>query len=509
MIEFRSSATALPAAALPRRPAPSSATHPLQPEVNATNIETAPSPAPIPNRDPVGVPGPDTDSQRPAPFGFEGLAYSKPDGGQVPLLDDPKHPHFIAGGIGTPPEAGQLDQGGAANFLNPAWQEQVKLAAERNGGLGNAQDGYLAWSKEFGFVRLKHVGLSAEQNRRLAEISLQAGFPLEDLPSRTRDNGFEDPKVFEWVDEFIGHYDSQLQGFLADPVDDRLEVKSGKRRYVLEFNEKAQGFVSYEYKKHGGLRGFVQDNLKTFGPVLDVLSVVGHAIPGVGTAIALGSSALKTVASVIATGKLKAQQVVGAITNFILPNGLAGATSTQLGLVGAANVAAEVIDTGRLRPGSIVSAVSPFITGLPGGPSVDVAVRQGLAIAADAAETGKLDAARLFQTLAPVVFGLENGDTLLQFGTVAAQIANGNLRAGDVAQALGPLLGSVTNDPQLDRIVREGLALVASGIDRGEIDPFDFVRLAAPVFQQMAGELRGGRDLVSLLASIAETRHAG
>lgn len=456
-------------------------------------------------RSPVGVPGPDLDSDRVPALGLESFAYSRPDGGRTPLLHDPDHPHYVAGGIGTPPEAGRLDQGGAANFLNPAWREQVELAVDRNGGLGNAQDGYLAWSKEFGFVRLKHVGLSADQNRRLAEISLQTGFSVEDLPTRTSENGFEKPEIFEWVDEFIGRFDREFQGFLADPIGDPLRVKSGKRRYVLEYNENAGGFVSYEYKKKGGLGGFVQQALGKFAPVLDVFAVAGHAIPGVGTAVALGAQAVKAVGSVIATGKLQARQLVAALGNYLLPGSLSGATSGQLALLGGAHAAAELIDTGKLRPSAIAAAAAPLIEGLPGGAVVDNAVKQGLAMAASAAQGGRIGVADVVRVLDPLITDLRDRSGIDPFEVLAGGIATGRFTARDAADVLAPLLGSVTGDPRLDGLLTNALGVVADGIDRKQFGPFEFLRAAAPWFERVASDLETGVPLRELLEDIAST----
>lgn len=455
-------------------------------------------------RRPIGVPGPDQDSVRGSPLGLDGLFYSKPVRiDSIPLLHDSKHPHYIAGAIGTPPEAGQLDQCGAANFLNPAWRKHVESAAARNGGLGNAQDGYLAWSKEIGFVRLKHVGFSVEQNRRLAEISLQTGFPLEDLPTRKSENGFEDPRVFDWVDEFIAKFDEQLAGFVADPVGDALVVKSGKRRYVLEYNEQANGFVSYEYKKAGGLRGFAQKALKATGPALDALSVFGHAIPGVGTAVAMGARAVSTVGTILATGKLRVQQIVGAAANFLFPTGLSNATPKQIGLVGASNVLAEAIDTGKLRPSSLVSVISPLVGGVPGGELMETAVKQGLAIVAAGAEGRRISASDVVNALSPFLKDGGAGDLTARFGAIAASIVDGRFSAGSVAEALSPALAAATGDPRLDGLLRATLAVVAESVDRSEINAFDFVHAVTPWFDAFSNELRAGEDASVLLRRIA------
>lgn len=481
----------------------------------AAPTQAAPAPPPAappastpaqaePERELMGVPGPDRDIDRPPPMGFEGLAYTSVPKGQIALIESDEQPHYVAGAVGTPPEVGELDDAGAANFLNPAWQEQVRIAVERNGGLGNAQDGYLAFSKMHGFVRLKHVGLSAEQNRRFAAMSLQTGWSVETLPTRTGDNGFEKPETFAWADEFLGRYDAEMADFIQDPMKNGIAVSSGKRKYHLEFNEKAQGFVSYEYKKHGGIKGFVQKHMKYIGPVLDVVSVVGHMIPGVGTAIALGARAMRTAVNWIATGALKARDVVATVASYFMPAGLKAATPTQIAAYGAANVAAEAIDTGKVRPSTLASAFTPLIEGLPGGVVADHAVRQGLTVLASGIENGKVSARDVYGALAPLVFDLPKGEARDQLAALANQIAGGTLTAEQAQAAVRPLVDSVTGDPTADRLLYGSLGVLAEAIDTGRVDPRSVLAAAAPFVEDRLTDLRGGHSWKELIAAIAD-----
>ena len=156
-------------------------------------------------------------------------------------------PPYIAKYIATGPEAGALAQAGLANAFVPAWQVQVQLALDRNGGSGDATTGFLAWS-DLGFVLLKNPGLTAEQNQRFARLSLEMGIPVEKLPSRTAESVATDIETRQRFDSFLADYDTQLQNFLQDPTQ-KLHLRDGRRRYDLYF-EPASGLVtSVTYKK--------------------------------------------------------------------------------------------------------------------------------------------------------------------------------------------------------------------------------------------------------------------
>jgi len=419
-----------------------------------------------------------SDASRPPPLGFEMLTYTPeraPGAGDVPLLRSDQQPAYVNGAVGTPPEAGQLAEGGAANFLNPAWVEQVELAARRNGGLGNAEDGYLAFSREHGFVRLKNTGLSPEQNRRLAEISLQTGWPVEKLPSRTGDSAIADPKVGRWVDDFIGRFDQELVDFKADPVKNGISVKDGRRRFKLEFNEQAGGVVSYDYKKKGGFGGFVQKHMKFIGPVLDGLSLAANVIPGLGQAAALGLQAVKTGLSWAATGTLKAGQLLRGVASALLP-GAAG-SAARLVAQGAAGVAATAVDTGRIGVTDLAGAFARMIPGLS-NPIADQLVHRGLPAIAQAIDTGRLDASTLAQVLAPVIPELVPGKGGEMLGQAAAALQDGRIGADDLSRILNPLVRSVSEDRLTRQVLEHSLAIAAQAVETGRTDPVRLLELA-------------------------------
>lgn len=429
------------------------------------------------------------------PVGLEAFAYGS---GDVPLIRSDAQPAYVNGAVGTPPEVAQIAQAGQANFTSQAWLQQVAGAVQANGGLGDSENGFLAFSKDHGFVRLRNSGLSPEQNRQLAAMSLQMGWPVEDLPSRTSDNGLADPKVAQWADEFVGQYAEQFQRFAADPLNSPIKLRSGKRRYVFEFNEKAGAFVSYNYKKSGGLRGWVQSNFKDIMKMLGPVADFAWVIPGVGWIASAAARTLQTAASWIATGKLKAQQLVSAVGGWFMGP---GASATTRGLLSSANSVASVIDTGKLDAGAVVGAVSPWI-GTTGDALLDHAVRQGLSITAQVVDGKRLSAQQLYSALAPLLFQLPDGSARRQLEALAREIDGGKLTAEQAARAVQPLLDGVTGDPRLDAVLRDSLELVAIGVDTGRVGAQALLSLAD---RYLGDPLRGapGRESVYDLAQLA------
>lgn len=434
------------------------------------------------------------------PVGLEAFAYGS---GDVPLIVSDEQPAYVNGAVGTPPEVAQIAKAGVANFTSGPWLEQVAAAVERNGGLGDSENGFLAFSKNHGFVRLRNTGLSPEQNRQLAAMSLQMGWPVEDLPSRTGDNGLADPKVSQWAGEFIGDYAQQFQRFMADPRGSPIKLRSGsKRRYVFEFNEQAGAFVSYNYKKSGGLRGWVQSNIKDIAKVLGPIAQYGWAIPGVGWIASAAATTLQTAASWIATGKVKAQQLVSAVGSWFMGP---GASATTKGVLATANAAAGVIDTGKLDAGAVVGAISPWI-GSTGDAVLDHAVKQGLSITAKVVDGEKISAQQLYSALAPLVFELPQGSARRQLERLAQQIDGGQLSAEQAAERIRPLLDGVTGDAGLDALLRDSLELVAIGVDTKKIGAQALLSMAE---RYLGDQFRGvpGHESLYDLAQLAAHWH--
>ncbi|MFZ4576004.1 MAG: hypothetical protein ACOYN0_16565 [Phycisphaerales bacterium] len=221
-------------------------------------------------------------NEQKSPVGFPSLPYgSNPAAALVPTPAE--RPEF-KGGIGTPPEVGQMANAGVGNMLNPAWQEAVANAAAANGGLGNAQDGYLAFSAEFGFVRLNNPNLTPEQNRRLAEISLSTGWPIEKTPANAEEAG---AKAQESAEKFITKYDSEFADFAKDPSNG-ISVKEGKTRFRFDVDPQTGLGITRIQKRHGGLRGLIESNAGGLSKVLGLAGSFASLIPGWGTLVSAG-----------------------------------------------------------------------------------------------------------------------------------------------------------------------------------------------------------------------------
>lgn len=434
------------------------------------------------------------------PFGLEMFGYgSAPaESGAVAFADD--MPGFVNGAIGTPPEVGELREGGGANFLNPGWLAMVGDAVRRNGGLGTAEDGFLAFSKEFGFVRLRNTGLSPEQNRQLAAMSLQTGWAVEELLTRTGDSSFLDPKIGEWADGFIDRYANEFQDFLADPTKNGISVSDGKRKYHLEYNEKAGGFVSYYFKKSGGFRGWVQKNFEYImygvGAVATVLTAGGYA--AIAGAV---SSAASAAFSYVATGTLKASQAIGAAVSGL--GAMVGFTATQaVAANAAATIGGDLADDGDLdmEPEQIVAQFTPLLQGLPGGTVVDHAVREGLEILADLASGKQISAGHLVDALAPLVLEMPEGDTRDKLEGIAKQVDGGNLSAREVAEAIKPLFGSLTGDPRSDGMIYQTLDILADAIDSKDVSATSVLNALEGFFLESMEGTTTGR----ILSAVAE-----
>jgi hypothetical protein len=371
---------------------------------------------------------PANESQIPA--GLDGLKYESLPETETTLLGPPDEKYAnmkqIRAYVPTPVEAGQLHGAGIANVFSPQWQEQIRAAAERNGGLGNAQDGYLAWSKN-GFVRLKNDNLTPEQNRRIAEMTLQTGTHLENTPARSEKSVASDEGVNNWVNTFISRHDKELTDFLANPKDG-YDVSDGRKKYRMEFNQEAGAVVSYHFKKSGGLKGFVQKNMKYIQPVLDAVSTVGSFIPGVGTVVAFGAQAVKQIATTIATGKLKASQVLSTVASAIPGSG------AVKGMIQAgANIAGSLIDTGKLTASTIVNGISSFF-----GTKIPAGIKNLASVAANIYDTGKVSLGNIISGVKALNSTFNSPNVTPQEGSGATETAAYN-KPSFIKDTLGKL----------------------------------------------------------------------
>lgn len=415
------------------------------------------------------------------PFGFPNLAYtSDPTAALVP--NGPETPAYVHGGIGTPPEVGQLMEAGGANFLNPQWQAMVADHAARNGGLGNEQDGFLAVGKD-GFVRFYNENLSPEQNRRLAEISLQTGWPIDKMPSRADEAG---ENIDRWANKFLERFDREFAAFQADPMGHKMTVRDGKKRFVLDFNEEAQAFVSYNYKKSGGLRGFVQDNLKYIAPVLNVLTAVGGPITA-GIAFAA-----RAAVSYIATGALKVRDVVAAGVNFLLPNG--ASTLTQAAAQGGAQFVGDVIDNGgKITANSVLDGLAPAL-GVSGYKDL---VKAG-GVLAKAIDTGKFDTGQLLgiaaQTFGPEIANLLKDSPLDFFSGLSKAVDQGAVGNKEAESFLGRLIDTVKGDKALQGLLKAGGKAIFDAVRGKKVSAEDAFKALA---EYVATSLRGDDQKVA------------
>lgn len=191
-------------------------------------------------------------------------------------------PGYNKGSIPTPQEAGLLLENGAANFSNPYWLSQIELAASRNGGLGNAEDGYLAWGRE-GFFRFKNDTLPSELSARYARISLLSGLQIEDLKIS---NEYTE-KHFAGKEEFASKFESSLQAFIEDPKVG-FKVDGGGVIYTLAKSKEGEGFTFVKHKKKGFFGKFFEKISKWVSPVL---SFIGNFFPPL-KVVSMGLSAI-------------------------------------------------------------------------------------------------------------------------------------------------------------------------------------------------------------------------
>jgi hypothetical protein len=436
-----------------------------------------------------------------SPLGLNVFQYGSRPVNETPLITEGNERQAIVGAHGTPELARQLADAGLANFGNPEWMKLIAQAVEQNGGLGNSEDGFLAFSKEMGFVRLRHPGFSPEQNRRLAALSLQTGWPMERLPCRQEsDNTLHDPKAHEWVEEFLGKSEQGLTDFVADPSKG-LTIKDGSRnRYVMKLDEQSGSLVSYSYRKRGGFGGFVQKHMKYIAPVLDGLSFVANLVPGLGTAVAAGAQLVKTGLQYAATGTLKLGQLIANGASFL---GSAfsqsfGFLNTQLGRAVTA-ITADVADDGKLSPLTVVSAAGPLvIKDLPGGAIVDKAAQKFAELVAKGAVGGQIGAQDVLAVLSPFVFGAQRGGGKLDVLDAATQSVDRGLASGSqVSDALTPLIGRITEDPATQQLLAGGLKLAAKYIDDGRFSAEDFLRAIGPAVGGYLKDTPLGQELLA------------
>lgn len=426
------------------------------------------------------------------PVGLERHAYGATPAGSVALVPTPPEATHLVGGIGTPPEIAKMREAGIANVFNPEWRAALDKAIQANGGLGNAQEGYLAFSKKYGFVRLRNTNLTPEQNRQLAAMSLQTGWAIERLPGRNlSDSSITSPKVDGWVNKFLGKYDAQFTAFLQDPSKG-IKVKDGSRnQYLMQFDPQSGRAFSATARMAGGFKGFVQKNMKWIGPIMDVVSV-GLTAFGFPYAAAGLQTAKQGLVSA-ATGKFTAGQAFAIAGSFLGASGpLSGTTAGQVFqnsmVQGGLNLAGKALDGQKIGAADVVGALAPSIfSGLPGGAIVDQAAQAGAKLVAAKIDGRDLSFMDFFNAVKPVLFGVDQQTTGKEAVTGLASLLGMD---PTTVQAWKPLVGKLTSDPHTAQVIESGLSTLAQFISTGQVSPNDALGFLASVFQPQIDRLK-------------------
>lgn len=220
---------------------------------------------------------------------FQGYQYtSNPEAALIAgsELINPKD--YVLGAIIIDPQvndiAGQLFKAHAANFSVNEWRAVVEQAILANGGLGNSEDGFLAWSKDGHFVRLRNTNLTPEQNQKLASMSLEFGWAVEDLPSSKSESIIGDDQKIADLDSRIANYEEKINAFRQDPNQD-FTLKYGKHRYTVSYDPQTGMFTSRSYKLRSGFKGWFDKCAKKISTGLGICKNVFKFIPGWGTIV--------------------------------------------------------------------------------------------------------------------------------------------------------------------------------------------------------------------------------
>ncbi|MEZ6196726.1 MAG: hypothetical protein R3F20_13535 [Planctomycetota bacterium] len=481
--------SALPRTAIPTEPAPAGSLSTPSPALSTAPVALTrplviaerPASADLPTalipgvEEPRAVALPDPLDPPPAdesrvPIGLDRYPYGTHP--EAKLIETPADRPQYRGGIGTPPEVAQIRDAGIGNAFSPEWHHFLEQAVIGNGGLGDAENGYLAFSRNDGWVRFKHPGFTPEQNRRIAAISLQTGWALENMPGRNpNDSVFEAENVNRWVDEFIGKFDREMAGFLDDPTD-TIDFKDGSRRqYIMQYDAESNRVGSFYVRKRGGFAGFAQKNLDVIGPILDVASVA-TAVVGM-PYLSAGLQTVKQGLVTAATGEFTASQGLSIAASWLggplkatkLGQALATPTGRAVFAVGQ-----DLADDGKLSASSVAGLAATQVVGkLPGGPTVDRALVKGVELVAKKLDGEDVSLVEIVNVLQPVLVGM----ALDEDGTATIEKLEQNVLGASPreAEAWKGLLSVISDAPEDIELMSKGLSLVAGYIDEGQISP--------------------------------------
>lgn len=189
--------------------------------------------------------------------------------GQVVDNLKPSTPHYLTSNIPTPMLAEELRKIGGNNFFNQEWQKLVSEMIEKNGGAGNAEKGYVAWSKHGGFITFKNPTIPDELNKKYAEISLLSGIPIEDL----KINNQYSEKHYAGKAEFAEKFMTSFQNFIQNPQAG-FAVDGGGVMYRITQHQESGLPYFFKHKKQSWLGKTFGKMMKWLEPVLSVLNFV-------------------------------------------------------------------------------------------------------------------------------------------------------------------------------------------------------------------------------------------
>lgn len=231
---------------------------------------------------------------------------------------------------------------------------------------------------------------------------------------------------------------------------------------------KAMPFVNKLLSPLGGMLKPIMS--KVLGPVAKLLSPVtklaAKILPIVNKIYGPIWKPMSALARTITGGTLRS--IVRPITSIVSP--ILGKHPKVAAILGAANLAAEVLDTGKLTHKGLAHAAAPLLGQLKIGGGTQSALQSAMFVAADKLDRGgNLNGGDLYDVLKPLAFNAIQSRVPEQFKGLAGAIDAGQLTATDAAGALLPLLGKMNLSPQQHQLLGNGLELAANAVGTGEV----------------------------------------
>ncbi|MDD2943450.1 MAG: hypothetical protein PHC51_10865 [bacterium] len=224
----------------------------------------------------------DTSSGVELPDLIPGLKYSELPGagsGQSCCTADSNVASTQSGNkISNDTAARDLVESGHGNIFSQAWKDEIAQAASGPRGLGNASDGYLAWSEE-GFTYFNNPNLTVEQNKKLAEVSLVTGVAIEKTPARSEQSSAI-PEINKWVNDFIQGHEKAIRRFIDNPLEGYV-VRDGQKKIEMNISSETGRVTSSFSRKRGGLAGLVERNTQSIAGLADFAAISTFFMPPV------------------------------------------------------------------------------------------------------------------------------------------------------------------------------------------------------------------------------------